>query len=97
MPRRLLRSYYLYQALANCNFFSPIFYVYYGERAGLDVPHILWVQSYFLAVRALLEVPFGALADRVSRRLCLAGSALGMAAGCVLLIDPGTSCPRRQQ
>ena len=86
MPRRLLRSYYLYQALANCNFFSPIFYVYYGERAGLDVPHILWVQSYFLAVRALLEVPFGALADRVSRRLCLAGSAIGMAAGCVLLI-----------
>jgi MFS family permease len=81
-----LRSYYLYQALANCNFFSPIFYVYYGARAGLDVPQILWVQAYFLAVRAVLEVPFGALADRVSRRLCLSASALGMASGCVLLI-----------
>jgi MFS family permease len=86
VPRRLLRSYYLYQALASCNFFSPVFYVYYGERVGLDVPAILWIQAYFLTVRALLEVPFGALADRVSRRVCLVASGLGLAAGSSLLV-----------
>jgi len=49
---RVLASYYLYQATASCVFFAPVFYVYYEERVGLELATILWVQSYYLAVRA---------------------------------------------
>jgi MFS family permease len=83
---RVLRSYYLFQAAASCVFYSPVFYVYYQERAGLAVPTILWVQSWFLAVRAALDLPLGALADRHSRRACLIGFALGQILGSALLL-----------
>ena len=64
---RVLRSYYRYQAAASCVFFTPIFYVYYGERVGLPLATILWIQSYFLAVRAALDLPLGAVADQIGR------------------------------
>jgi MFS family permease len=86
-PARLLDSYYAFQAAASCVFYSPVFYVYYQERAGLTVPTILWVQSWFLLVRAALDLPFGALADRYSRRACLVGFALGQIAGSALLLS----------
>ena len=86
---RFVGSYYLYQATASCVFFSPIFFVYYEERAGLAPATILWIQSYFLTVRALLDLPLGALADRYSRRACLVAYALGQAAGAAaLLVSP---------
>jgi hypothetical protein len=83
------RSYYLYQATANCVFFSPIFFLYYQDRVGLGVSAILWLQSYAVAVRALLDLPFGALADRYSRGACLVAAALAQAAGAsALLLAP---------
>jgi hypothetical protein len=81
-----LRSYYLYQVTASCSFFNPIFFVYYEERAGLSLATILWLQSYFLGVRALLDVPLGALADRYSRRASLAAYALCQMAGAALVL-----------
>jgi MFS family permease len=85
----VLGSYYLYQATASCVFFAPIFYVYYEERAGLALATILWVQSYYLAVRAVCDVPLGAVADRWSRPACLAAYALCHVAGSgALLIAP---------
>jgi MFS family permease len=63
-----------------------VFYVYYQDRAGMPVSTILFVQSYFLAVRSLLELPLGALADRYSRRACLVLYAAGHVSGSVLLI-----------
>lgn len=83
--RRLLAGYYLYQATASCVFFSPIFFLYYQERAGLAPATILWVQSYFLLVRALLDLPLGAVADRYSRRACLVAYALGHMVGAATL------------
>ena len=80
-PATLLASYYLYQATASCNFFAPVFFVYYEERVGLSLATILWIQSYYTAVRALLDLPLGAVADRYSRRACLVASALVLAAG----------------
>jgi hypothetical protein len=80
-PTRFLGSYYLYQATASCVFYSPIFFVYYAERVGLGVAVVLFLQSWALAVRALLDLPFGALADRYSRRACLQASALAYALG----------------
>ncbi|HYR96681.1 MAG TPA: MFS transporter [Candidatus Binatus sp.] len=86
---RVLRSYYLYQATASCVFFSPVFYVYYQERVGLELATVLWVQSYYLTVRALLDLPLGALADRYSRPACLAAFALcHMAGSATLLLAP---------
>jgi MFS transporter len=82
-------SYYRYQAAASCVFFSPVFFVYYQERVGLALGTILWIQAYFLAVRAVLDMPLGALADRYSRRACLAAYALGIVAGAAaLLVSP---------
>ena len=82
----VLRSYYWYQATASPVFFWPIFFVFYQERAGLTVPVILWLQSYSVGMRAVLDFPFGALADRYSRRGCLAASSLAFVVGSGLLL-----------
>ena len=82
----ILRSYYLFQAAANCTFHQPIYYLYYERFAGLSLPVILWLMSYTTGLRAVLDVPFGALADRWSRRACLAASLACMAASAVLVL-----------
>lgn len=81
-----LRPYFAYQALANTTFFQAVFIVFYQERAGLSLPTVLWIQTYFTALRALLDVPFGALADRTSRRLCLVVGMLLPALASALLV-----------
>ena len=87
-----LGRYYLYQATASATFFAPIFFVYYRLRVGLDDATILWTQSYFLAVRAVLDVPLGALADRHSRRLCLVAGAIGQGvAASALILAPAAA------
>lgn len=84
-----LAPYYAYQGLANASFFQVMFMVFYQERAGLPLATVLWVQTYFMALRALLDVPFGALADRTSRRLCLAaGMALLAGASALVIWSP---------
>lgn len=81
-----LAPYFVYQALANTSFFQAVFMVFYLERAGLELSTILWVQTYFTALRAALDVPFGALADRTSRRLCLAAGMVAPAIASALLV-----------
>src|SRR6185436_5506223 len=66
-----LAPYFVYQALANTSFFQAVFIVFYQERAGLSLATVLWVQTYFMVLRAVLDVPFGVVADRTSRRRCL--------------------------
>jgi MFS family permease len=82
----LSRMFFRYQATASLVFFQPIFVVYYLDAVGLDLATVLGLQSYNVALRALLEVPSGVLADRWSRRGCLAASALLTAAGAALLV-----------
>jgi len=81
-----LAPYYLYQAAASASFFQPIFMVFYQERAGLSLATVLWVQTYFMALRALLDVPFGLMADRTSRRRCLIVGMLSTGAGACLIV-----------
>jgi MFS family permease len=81
-----LATYYLYQALANTSLFQAIFMVFYQERAGLSLAAVLWVQTYFVALRAVLDVPFGALADRTSRQACLVAGMLAPALAAALLV-----------
>jgi hypothetical protein len=83
---RLLPRYYWYQAVSTATLFQSVFFVYYGERAGLTLATVLALQSFNTALRATLDLPFGALADRVSRRLCLVGSSLGILAGAAVLL-----------
>src|SRR5258707_1105791 len=85
-PVPSLAPYYAYQALANASFFQVVFMVFYQERAGLPLATVLWVQTYFMALRAALDVPFGALADRTSRRLCLAGGMALLAGASALVV-----------
>ncbi len=84
---RLLRSYYAFQFLYSCAFYQAIFFVFYAEQVGLSAAAVLSLQSYYLALRSVLEVPAGALADRWSRRGCLVGAGLAMASGTALLVS----------
>ena len=81
MSARLLPRYYWYQAVSTATLFQAVFFVYYGERAGLSVATVLALQSFNTGLRAALDLPFGALADRVSRRLCLTGASFAVLAG----------------
>ncbi len=84
---RLLRSYYAFQLLFSSTFYQAIFFVFYAEQVGLTVAAVLSLQSYYVAMRAVLEVPAGALADRWSRRGCLVCAALANAAGVALMVS----------
>lgn len=81
-----LRRYYLYQLVGTSTFFQAVFYVYYERRAGLALSTILIVQAVYTALRASLDLPFGALADRHSRRWCLAGNAIALVLGSTALL-----------
>jgi MFS family permease len=83
---RLLRRYYWYQAVSTATLFQAVFFIYYAERARLSVPAILGLQSFNTGLRAALDLPFGAMADRTSRRRCLVGSSLGIFAGSAVLL-----------
>jgi MFS family permease len=47
----------------------------FGLRSGLDEPSSLLLLSVFLAGNVILQLPIGALADRIGRRRVLAGCA----------------------
>ena len=81
-----LAPYFVYQALANTSFFQAVFFVFYQEWAGLSLATVLWTQTYNIMLRAVLEVPFGIVADRTSRRLCLTVGMLLSALAAGLLI-----------
>ena len=89
MPQRLLSRYYWYQAVSTATLFQAVYFVYYGQRIGLSLATILALQSYSMALRAALDLPLGALADRLSRRLCLVGAGTGVFLGAaVVLVRP---------
>lgn len=75
-----------YQAVSTATLFQAVYFVYYGERAGLSLAVILALQSFNTGLRATLDLPFGALADRVSRRLCLVASSSSILLGAAVLL-----------
>jgi MFS family permease len=80
------RRYYWYQAVSTATLFQAVYFVYYAERAGLSLAVILALQSFNTALRAGLDLPFGALADRVSRRLCLVAASGAILLGAAVLL-----------
>src|SRR5262249_60090745 len=57
-----------------------------GQRWGLPRATILALQPYSRALRAPLDPPRGALADRLSRRLCLVGAGTGVFLGAAVVL-----------
>ncbi len=86
MSQALLRLWPLVQASSSLVFHNAIFFVFYQEQIGLSPATIFAVTAYATALRAVLDLPFGALADRHSRRLCLVVGALGVFSGSLLLL-----------
>jgi MFS family permease len=77
-----LRLFYLYRFLGEAYFFIPALWLFLQSR-GLSATRILLLNSVFCAVVVLFEVPTGALADRVGRRLSMMLGSLAMAAACL--------------
>jgi hypothetical protein len=86
VPQRLLSRYYWYQAVSTATLFQAVYFVYYGQRIGLSLATILALQSYSTALRAALDLPLGALADRLSRRLCLVGAGTDVFLGAAVVL-----------
>jgi MFS family permease len=89
---RDLRLFYAYRLLATSFLFVPVEVPYLASR-GLTFTAILALQSLFSAIVILLEVPTGALADRLGRKWALAAGSLLMGAG-ALLFYGAWSMPR---
>jgi MFS family permease len=81
--KRDLRLFFGYRLLATSFLFVPVEVPYLLSR-GLSFTQILALQSIFSAVVILLEVPTGALADRVGRKWALAAGSLLMGMGSLL-------------
>jgi hypothetical protein len=86
VPERLLSRYYWYQGVSTATLFQAVYFVYYGQRVGLSLATILALQSYSTALRAALDLPLGALADRLSRRFCLVGAGTGVFLGAAAVL-----------
>lgn len=86
MRPAVLRRYFVYAGGSSCVLYSSVFFVFYEEHLGLSVAAILALQSYNTGLRALLDLPLGGLADRVSRRGCLLWGALCLVAASTTLV-----------
>lgn len=86
MRPAVLRTYWLYSGGANFVLYSSVFFVFYEEALGFSVGAILALQAYATALRGLLDLPLGGLADRMSRRGCLVWGSVCMATGTATLL-----------
>ena len=86
MSRRFSQTWLAYQASSSCVFSNAIFFVFYHDQVGLSSEIIFVLQAYNIALRAVLDLPLGAFADRRSRRLCLMFGAVGVLLASLLLV-----------
>ncbi|HVV84273.1 MAG TPA: MFS transporter [Kofleriaceae bacterium] len=82
MSRRDLRLFYLFRMLAAVTLWSPIF-TFFQEHRGLDFRDRMLLGGLFSFVVLLVDVPTGALADRVGRKVSLQLGALTMMVSCL--------------
>lgn len=78
MRRRDLRLFYLFRMLAATYLWMPIFTFFMQER-GLDFGDRMLLGGLFSLVVLLVDIPTGALADRLGRKFSLQLGALTMA------------------
>ncbi|GAB4521553.1 MAG: MFS transporter [Haliangiales bacterium] len=79
---RDLRLFYLFRLLATSYLWVPIFVAFMRSR-GLGFDEIALLHALYSVVVILVEVPTGALADRIGRRQSMMIGALAMVASCL--------------
>lgn len=80
---RDLRLFYLFRLLATSYLWVPVF-VHFMQARGLGFDEILSLAAIYSAVVILVEIPTGALADRIGRRTSMMLGALAMVASCLI-------------
>lgn len=82
-PGRSLRLFYLFRLLATSYLWVPVF-VHFMTSRGLGFDEILSLAAIYSGVVILVEIPTGALADRIGRRTSMMFGALSMVASCLI-------------
>lgn len=80
---RDLRLFYLFRLLATSYLWVPVF-VHFMQSRGLGFDEILSLAAIYSGVVILVEIPTGALADRIGRRTSMMFGALAMVASCLI-------------
>jgi MFS family permease len=80
---RDLRLFYLFRLLATSYLWVPVFVHFMTDR-GLGFDQILSLAAIYSGVVILVEIPTGALADRIGRRTSMMFGALAMVASCAI-------------
>ena len=80
---RALNRFYLFRLLATSYLWVPIFVPFMYSR-GLSFEEIALLHAIYSVVVILVEVPTGALADRIGRRQSMMIGALAMTASCLI-------------
>lgn len=83
MSSKDLRTFYLFRLLATSYLWVPVFYFFMTSR-GLDFEEIMMLAAVYSGVVILVEVPTGALADRIGRRESMMAGALAMVVSCIV-------------
>ncbi len=83
MDRNLFKA-YLFKFLVSLHFFAGVLVPFFTEWGRISFTAIMVLQSIFQASILLLEVPTGAVADRLGRKISMALGAL-IAAGGMLI------------
>ncbi len=68
-------KFYIYRGLRECVFWIPIITLFWQSN-GLSLAQIMFLQALFAAGVFLLEIPTGAIADKVGRKFTLILSAI---------------------
>jgi MFS family permease len=69
-------KYYIYQFIFGIHTVRGVYYAYMTDWGGLDIFQILALQSYFMFIIFIFEIPSGALADLIGRKMALILSSL---------------------
>jgi MFS family permease len=81
---RDLRLFYLFRLLATSYLWMPISVTFMMVERGLSFDQVMWLGAVYAGVVILVEVPTGALADRIGRREAMMAGALAMVAACLV-------------
>lgn len=79
-----LKRLYLFKFLFSLHFFSGVLVPFFTDWGGLELVQVMLLQSVFGLAVVLLEVPTGAVADRLGRKVSLSLGAGVLALGALL-------------
>jgi len=69
-------KFYLYGFIFGIHTVQGVYFLYMTEWGGLDIIGIMLLQSYFMFMIFILEIPSGAIADHLSRKTALVLSSI---------------------